>query len=286
MKLIKIFCNWTDSASITNRFINNFITPENYSKDIQFTLDNNYDVALVFNYTNEQVNFNKVVCSIQEPSFSSHIKPEFLKRCNTVLFHDKSLISDLDNITEVPIMMFNHFTTNLTELLKQPIVKTKKMSMIASSLNGSHNYTFRHSLFKAILESELEIDLYGQDWIGLQSDSRFKGRLNNKLDGIRDYEFSIGIENTCEKGYTSEKFTDLIVNETVPVYYGNPNVKAIYDIKGFINIPNTNVEETIEFLRYILDNGDYNTYKPALLENKQKCLTDYNLYNYIKKLII
>lgn len=285
MKKIKIFSNWSDNVSITKRFKNNFITENNYEPRIVFTFDNDYDIALVFNYTNEVIDFTKTLCFIQEPSFSTHIINSFLKKCNKVFFHDKTLLPELNNIVETPIMMFNHFDENINDLLKKPIKKSKKMSMIASSLNGEHNYGFRYDLFKNILETpNIDIDLYGQNW-GYVLDKRFKGYINNKLDGILDYEFSIAIENKSENGYTSEKFTDLIINETIPIYYGNNKIDLIYNKNGYIKIEENNVTYTLNLLRDVIKNYDYNEFNNGLLENKFKILNEYNIYCFLKKIL-
>lgn len=281
MKKIKISCNWDNDINITNRFIDTFCN-ENVIDKYEITYNNDYDYHIVFNYCHGYTDFSKTICFTQEPSWSAHIKPDFLRQCKNVFFHDNTLLG-LPNIIESPSIMFPHIRGNISDLASRPHIKTKKMSFVCSGLVGNNNYNFRSDLFKKLLETDLDIDFYGYGWEGI-TDSRYKGAFDNKEITLSEYEFSIAIENSCEKGYTTEKFFDCLLCNTIPIYFGNPNIDNIYPKDSFLKLIDTNIETAVETIKYIHSNKKYNDYLPTLIEGKNKYLTDYNVLNIISRL--
>ena len=158
------------------------------------------------------------------------------------------------------------------------------MSIISSNYGDKFNYIKRHALFKALLETDLDIDFYGRRW--QLTDSRYKGSPYNKSEAIVDYQYSIAIENSSYKNYLTEKFFDLTVCNTVPIYYGCPNVGDIYPPKSFIEIDFSGpIEQTVEQIKDIHANDDYDKRLPHVLEAKNLYYTKYNIFNFLQKMI-
>jgi len=273
-KKFKISCNWDSDINITNRFINNYVNETN--KDlVLFTYDNDYDYHIVFNYSNSMINDNKTHIFIQEPSWSSHIKKHVLLTYKNIHFHDKNLLP-LNGVIETPSLMLNSFNEKLSDIIKTNITKKKHISFICSSIGSGHNYDYRKRLFNTILNSDLNIDLYGYGWTNVL-DKRYKGAIQNKKDGLLDYEFSISIENSSEIGYVSEKFFDCVIYNTIPIYFGSPNINDIYNKKGFILL-NGEINKDLSLLKDIKNYNEYLEYNNI---NKQKYIKDYNIINYV-----
>lgn len=135
-------------------------------------------------------------------------------------------------------------------------------------------YKQRTDFAKLILQSDLDIDIYGNNWdtSGI-NDQRIKGPILNKKDALLDYEFSIAIENSVETNYFTEKITDCVLTDTTPIYYGCENISQFID--SSYNLSNlSNIIELQTFLQC----------KPKP-QNKQILATKYNLYNAIEKYI-
>jgi len=60
--------------------------------------------------------------------------------------------------------------------------------------------------------------------------------VSDKLEFIREYKFTIAIENSSASGYTTEKIVEPFAAHSIPVYWGNPNVHLDFNKKAFINI--------------------------------------------------
>lgn len=90
------------------------------------------------------------------------------------------------------------------------------------------------------------------------------GRFLNNIGGSVDdkykfqckYKFSIAFENTTYPGYVTEKILQSFGANTIPIYWGDPNVEEIFNNKAFINCNNySSLDEVIEKVKEI-DNND------------------------------
>ena len=142
----------------------------------------------------------------------------------------------------------------------------------------------RHSLFRGLLATDLDIHFFGRDW--KIQDERYKGSPHNKSEGIVDYEYSIAIENSNYDNYLTEKFFDCTVCDTVPLYYGCTNAKEIYPKESFIELDFSGpIEQTVEQVIEIYKNDNYSSRLPHILEAKELYYTKYNIFNFLEKLI-
>ena len=59
--------------------------------------------------------------------------------------------------------------------------------------------------------------------------------VDNKLEFLKDYKFTIAFENASYPGYTTEKLSDALAAGSLPIYWGNPSVARDFNTKRFIN---------------------------------------------------
>jgi hypothetical protein len=124
--------------------------------------------------------------------------------------------------------------------------KTKLVSMISSTKNfGAEGHSFRHTIREEIKN---KFDSFGRG----HNDIQFK------IDGLKDYMFSITVENSKFDYYFSEKLIDCFMTGTIPIYWGCPSIGDFFDINGIITF------NTIEDLKEILDNLSPEKYKSKL----------------------
>jgi hypothetical protein len=51
----------------------------------------------------------------------------------------------------------------------------------------------------------------------------------------RSYKFSIAFENSSTPGYTTEKIVHALAADTIPIYWGNPEIGREFNTRRFIN---------------------------------------------------
>ena len=116
------------------------------------------------------------------------------------------------------------------EILSENFPKSKKLSIIVNNHGFDSRldtlYNNRQNLVYKLFDSNLNFDMYGQNWN--ISDSRYKGFIKNKIDGIKDYEYTISLENSNISGHITEKFIDAILCNTIPIYNGHKDIDRFY----------------------------------------------------------
>jgi hypothetical protein len=95
--------------------------------------------------------------------------------------------------------------------------------------------------------------------------------VDNKLDWMRNYKFSITFENSSYPGYTTEKLMHALITDTIPIYWGNPLAGLDFNPKAFINCHDfKSFDEVIELVKEIDQNDSlYREYlsQPFLKDN-------------------
>ena len=92
------------------------------------------------------------------------------------------------------------------------------------------------------------------------------GKIRNKISFLRNYKFSIAMENTEGEGYLSEKIMHSFLSGTIPIYYGDYILDEFINPKSYILIKGKkDIKNKIEYIKKI-DNND-NLFKKILKEN-------------------
>lgn len=70
-------------------------------------------------------------------------------------------------------------------------------------------------------------------------DTRPPDRLNHDeyINYLRQFRFMITFENQSLPGYHTEKITNAFEAGVIPIYWGDPMITDIYDVRSFIHIP-------------------------------------------------
>jgi len=290
---IKLTCNWTDDKSLVDRFTAAYITKENKNNNFEFTSDDTFDFLCIINFSQKQINFpqEKTVGVIMEPSwhpFSANNKYFLSSLCRHVFVYDEEVLGIKNPIYYPGLLPFHMDTKNgdsLQYYIDTKFNKTKLCNIIVSNTNTfqPHEkaiYPQRVKLVKDILNTDLDIDIYGNGWEQYAGqDKRIFGTVKNKKEALIDYQFSIAIENTTEPGYFTEKLTDVILTGGTPIYYGATNIHKFFN--DIYILPSLNVD----IVREIISKN-----KPLdQSKNKQLMSSKYNLYvalcKYLTKMV-
>lgn len=286
MNKVKLTCNWCEDNILFERFKRCYISKYNNDPEVEFTNSSKYDWLVIINHPRGHINFpkEKTIGVIMEPSWTGHYQLKYLLEnyCNHIISHKKELNS---KYIFYPGLLPYHFDynegENLDYYIENTFPKRKKCSIIVSySENNPHSnciYKQRTDFAKQILQTNLDIDVYGNGWenSGI-TDPRLKGQINNKKNALLDYKFSIAIENCVEENYFTEKITDCLLTDTVPIYYGCPNIEKYI----------TNTVHKLSHLNNLNELTDILN-KDEIVPSYDKTIhaKKYNLYTAIKQYI-
>jgi hypothetical protein len=76
------------------------------------------------------------------------------------------------------------------------------------------------------LKDDTRVDFYG---------TGCEKPIEYKIESLKDYKFSIVIENSIENGYFTEKLLDCFLSGTIPIYVGSKSVNDYFDENGIIH---------------------------------------------------
>jgi hypothetical protein len=94
--------------------------------------------------------------------------------------------------------------------------------------------------------------------VGFTPGSAYTGDWSGqKVEFQRSYKFTIAFENSSTLGYTTEKIVHAFAADTIPIYWGNPEVGREFNTKRFINCHDyESPEAIIERIKEIDQNDD------------------------------
>ena len=109
--------------------------------------------------------------------------------------------------------------------------KSKLVSFLSSGKNICSGHAARLDWGNRLNGS---VDFYG----GIMGSAVIGGshhyHHNRKTEALKDYMFSIAIENCKMDTYFTEKLTDCFANGTIPVYFGADSIGSIFNPDGII----------------------------------------------------
>lgn len=244
MKL-KFVAYWNTDYNIY-QFVND-IWNSNGVYDENITYGDDYDYLVIMNkidYNQYNIIKEKTYGMCGEPYWSNSFDKNLLDKCRKIITYEPEKYNS-ERIIHAPyIGQHRLFETpyhgepitipGTTKLLyESKFEKTKKLSIIIGYHSDAYNhysnealYKMRDILVRKLFESDIEFDMYGKGWN--INDNRYKGYIPNKIDGLKDYEYSICLENSSASGEITEKFMDAVFCNTIPIYNGNRDVEHFY----------------------------------------------------------
>jgi len=265
---IKIADN-TFSHSILG-YCSDFQISENFQWDrTQSNTNENLVVTDNFLTSNLPSSKNKIAWLIEPvcvaPQHYDYVRNNLMK-FDYILTHEKTLL-DLDyNAKFIP------FGCCWIPKEEQKVYdKTKNISVISSNKTFTDGHRLRHEVIQKFGD---KMDVFGRGYDPIEF----------KIDGLRDYRFSVVIEN-CKRDYWfTEKLIDCFATGTIPIYWGCPSISDFFNTDGML------IFDSIDELESILDNCNeelYNSKLDGIKDNFEKSknflLPDEHVYKFIKE---
>lgn len=147
--------------------------------------------------------------------------------------------------------------------------KSKLISVITSNktLSKGHRKRLDFVMYlKSILGDQLEI--FGSGF----------NDIADKMDALKDFKYTIVIENSQHPHYWTEKLADAFLCECYPLYYGCPNIYDYFKKESLMVI---NIEDFISTSEIIVKALESDLYEMSLNEirvSKNLVLTKYNFF--------
>ena len=194
--------------------------------------------------------------SIKIAIFSENKIPDFNEADYVI---SQAHINYLDRYFRYPSFLWNNIKTikKLREKVFNSSMRTKFCAAIISNNISSDGFRLK---FINELNKYKKVDMGGKIL------NNVGGTIQNKIEFLSLYKFSIAMENSEGDGYLSEKIFDSLISGTIPIYYGDYTIDEYINPKSFILIKNErNIKEKIEYIKEIDNNVEM--YLNILKEN-------------------
>jgi acetyltransferase-like isoleucine patch superfamily enzyme len=130
--------------------------------------------------------------------------------------------------------------------------KSKSVSIIASDKRFMPGHELRHAVVEAYGD---RLDgVFGRGYLPVE----------NKIEALGDYRYTVVIENVRRNWWFTEKLIDAFVTGTVPIYWGCPDIGRFFDPEGMI------IVESLDDVGHALDiisEDDWTRRLPSIQRN-------------------
>lgn len=144
------------------------------------------------------------------------------------------------------------------------------------------------------------LDVYGAEWDD-RLGSDYQGELpfhnlntdndrlqetpkQSKYQGLKNYRYSLCIENSSYPNYFTEKITDCLLSWCIPIYYGCPNIHKFFPRKSYYWI-DINHENSIDKLYHIIQKPIDSDNILALSQARKLIMEKYNIWELTHRII-
>ena len=205
-----------NTASSIHKQESKYIEWVNYGVNETFYVD--CSMSLSFDDDNSLKKYgwlleSKNIC----PDVVEDVKRNYLHYVRTfdaIFTHNQELLSLHKKFKFAPL-----YGSWITE--PQLYEKTKLVSMICSNKQMCDGHSHRLQWAQKLHD---KVDFYGRGFNEIQT----------KEDGLKDYMFSVAIENASYETYFTEKIQDCFATGTIPIYYGSPDIGKFFNRDGVI----------------------------------------------------
>ena len=148
--------------------------------------------------------------------------------------------------------------------------KTRDISIIASAKRNLEGHKLRHCV---ISQFENKLAVMGGGY----------KHIDNKLEGHKNFRFSIVIENCKQDYYFTEKLIDCFATGCIPIYWGCPSIHTFFNMDGLITFNDIIELDTIlpTLTKELYDNK-MDAIKDNFERSKEFMIADDKIYNFIK----
>ncbi len=239
---IKIFTDFCTTNEATNKYNNILgLCNNKYKNKFEFVTNNDYSHAIIINCPMPKLTIPKenVIGLFHEPVGIQHIvnndfwlilKDKFIKYVKKYV--KLYIIPQYAEILNKPFTNYYPFLWHDNERHNYNKSRIKKhiMSIIVSEKMFYTGHKYRFVLIKRIIESNMDIHIYGKGCKCIhpyKPDPRLKGIFKDK-EPYENYLYQIVIENNQQVNYITEKYTNCLCYNTIPIYWGGININKYF----------------------------------------------------------
>jgi len=148
--------------------------------------------------------------------------------------------------------------------------KQKDVSIVSSNKENCDLHRFRIDVARRCKKEGIA-DTFGTFDGGTYSDIS---------ESLKEYRYSIIVENTISDYFFCEKITNCFAAQTIPIYLGARKIDEFFNADGIIHIEMKDLNE-IENIIKQCDEKEYLSRLPAIMDNYERVQEYLNMDDYL-----
>lgn len=225
-----------------------------------------------------------------------HIEPALVRCTGWGEYRNPENLDLMKVLTMKTGGVFGRWWVDLSYNELKTLTYDKKDIITCVSTGKDHHYGHKHRLrvIEEILDKRNDAILYGkvmEGWGGnniIENSPIYQGELphRNKNKALIDVKYHFCCENSSEDNYFTEKLVDPLVCETLPLYWGCPNLSEFIPKDSFIRLPlDTSLAKAKDIINSTIKNNEWADRLPYIKEAKRILLEELNLFPLLEKII-
>tara|TARA_B100001123_G_scaffold410908_1_gene506559 strand:+ start:220 stop:1290 length:1071 start_codon:yes stop_codon:yes gene_type:complete len=152
--------------------------------------------------------------------------------------------------------------------------KEKLFSTVCSTKRQKHTaHRLRHAFTERLKKEFPKLETFG---LGVRP-------IEDKAEALTDYKYHFAMENHFAPHHWTEKLADPFLGFALPFYAGCPNAKDYFPEDSFVPIDPRDLERSLETIRRVIENDEYEKRLPAIREARRMVLEKYNLFAVLSR---
>ncbi len=176
----------------------------------------------------------------------------------------------------MPWFAFLNKTFNEVYADLNPLLKTNDLCIMSSDANYISGHTTRYAFTNQLIgHFKDKVKIYGRGFIPFDC----------KYEILKNYKYCVAMENTVVPDYFTEKINECYLCETLPIYYGCPNLGKYYDEQSFVKIDIRDMATSIKIIEELIENKAYETKLGIIKEMKKRYFASYHFPHALLRLL-
>jgi len=216
-----------------------------------------------------------IVYVTDESHSERRFNPEFLHQFRAVI----ACRQDIQHPHIIPSHDLGiwHFDKSYDEVMAMDVShKPKTISVVSSDLTTlaghKRRYAFVHQLMGHFKD---RMDYFGR---GINP-------VADKFLSLADYRYSVAVENSFIPGYFTEKIFECFLTNTLPLYYGCPDLERFFDARAFVRIDIQDYRAALSVIEDVIKSDIHRERLPFLREAKKTYLDRYYFFPAVAQIL-
>lgn len=275
MKKVFFGCDWASSWDWFQKYIHPYYTKFHSSKFELVSDPHEADLCVYGNRLSATADKSKSLIYQFEPKFfrNEGREPEDNIRYSFRISDDPALLH------HVPVHPYQITLTNSFGYVDiQQIPRNKNIISILSNRCCFEGHKKRFDFMHAMEKFKIPLELWGTIFPHTH--------VHNKITKLAEYRYAFCLENSCEPGYFTEKFWDAILAETLPFYWGCPNLTNLgLPVECYIPVYRDDPLRSAKIVYQALHNNEWEKRLPYIRLAKKILIEKMSLFAIVEKFL-